>query len=415
LGPYKLVKELGRGGMGIVFQAWDPRHRRMVALKILQSGARASLSDLRRFQTEAQALAQLAHPNIVRVHEVGRSGDLCFLSMQLVRGSTLAVLCADCAERDTRWLRQAAVWMISLAHAVHYAHQQGVLHRDLKPGNILVDTHGASYLTDFGLAKCDGRASLTGSHRTMGTPQYASPEQLDGRARATPASDVYGLGAVLYELLTGRPPFAGDNPLTTARQVLETEPILPQALNPQVDGDLSTVCLTCLRKDPTRRYESAEAVAADLERWLGYQPIRARPVTPFERAAGCIRRNPFASLLTGILALELVIGAGVMRLWVNADPKPPQSSLAGAAPVTPLQCFGPDACPLSVKRLPGGRLEVWSIDLSQRIQVLPGSCYTAVAFTPDNRYLVAARADALEVWDVTTWERVPRVDTLPGR
>ncbi len=314
LGPYELIEELGRGGMGIVFKANEQRRNRMVALKLLQSGEIASFSARQRFQNEAQAVGQLDHPNIVPLHEFGRHGPLLYLSMHLVEGTTLAALSRSCPNRNPAWLRRSVVWIIAIARAVHYAHQRGILHRDIKPGNILVDTQGWPYLTDFGLAKCVQRpSSITGSHCSLGTPQYASPEQLDGDVRpVTTASDVYGLGAVLYELLTGRPPFEGGNAVATARQVLDSEPRSPRLLNSRVDRDLATVCLTCLRKEPARRYGSAEALAADLERWLGQEPIHAQSLKPVDQVVYFARRRPAVSLLAGLLALELGIFAALL-------------------------------------------------------------------------------------------------------
>jgi serine/threonine protein kinase/WD40 repeat protein len=313
-GPYELIEELGRGGVGMVFRARDRRSNRYVALKLLQAGELASWTERQRFQNEAEAVKQLAHPHIVPLHESGNLGPHRYLSMRLIEGATLAVLSRNCIERNTAWLRQSVVWVIAVAHAVHYAHERGILHRDIKPGNILVDHQGWPFLTDFGLAKwAEHLSSLTGSRCAMGTPQYAPPEQLDGNShRVTTASDVYSLGAVLYELLTGRPPFAGPSAVSTARQVLDAEPRPPGLLNPNIDCDLSTICLACLQKDPARRYRSAEAMAGDLECWLNDQPITARPMTSWERVIRFVRRKPLTSVLVALLALELAVGAGLL-------------------------------------------------------------------------------------------------------
>ncbi len=306
LGDYELVELLARGGMGLVYRARQRSLRRWVAVKVVSGGALAAPDFVHRFRAEAETAATLDHPNIVPIYEVGEVDGQPYFSMRLLEGGTLV----DRARGSSLPPREAARLMTRVARAAHYAHQRGVLHRDIKPNNILLDTAGEPFLTDFGIAKLVEREStLTRTHAVLGTPAYMSPEQARGESRSlTTAADVYGLGAVLYELLTGQPPFAGGIALETVRQVLEREPRRPSALNPEVDRDLETVCLKCLEKEPRRRYGSAEALAEDLERWLRREPILARPITSGERLAKWVRRRP------AIAALSAVAGVATLAL-----------------------------------------------------------------------------------------------------
>jgi WD40 repeat protein len=289
VGDYELLEEVGRGGMGVVFRARHLRLGRIVALKMIPSGALARTEDLQRFETEASAAAQLQHGNIVALYEVGAFENQPFFSMEYISGTSLA----ERVSLGPLASRRAAAYLEATARAVHYAHGRGILHRDLKPGNVLVDEHDQPKVTDFGLAKLmttDSSQTRTGA--VLGTPSYMSPEQAAGRKDIGPASDVYSLGAILYELLTGRPPFAGATPLATLRLVAEQEPLSPRLLNPAVDLDLETICLKCLEKDPRRRYVSAEALANDLHCYLGNEPILARRLGPVGRVVKWCRRNP---------------------------------------------------------------------------------------------------------------------------
>ncbi len=272
---YELREEIGRGGMGVVYKAWDERLRRNVALKMILRREHASDEDLERFRVEAQAAAGLSHPNIVRVYDVGEHEGQAYFSMQYVEGVTLA----DLVNKAPIASKRAAKYMIDIALAVHHAHEQGLLHRDLKPSNVLIGTDNSPLVTDFGLAKrVEGGASLTNTGNIVGTPSYMSPEQTSdsSQVRITAASDVYSLGAILYEMLTGRPPFQGANVLDVLLQVQSEEPIRPRLLNSKLDPDLELICLKCLEKRPEHRYKSAEELAADLQRYRQSEPVMAR-------------------------------------------------------------------------------------------------------------------------------------------
>jgi WD40 repeat protein/tRNA A-37 threonylcarbamoyl transferase component Bud32 len=310
-GQYELLKEIDRGAMGIVYQARQTQLHRLVAVKVMASGRFAAPDFVQRFRTEAEAVASLDHPNIVPVYEVGECEGQPFFSMKLVEGGSLA---ARIANQQAPIGQAAAELLMKLSRAVHYAHQRGILHRDIKPGNVLLDAQGEPHLTDFGLAKLVEREStLTRTMALLGTPSYMSPEQARGESKQlTTAVDVYGLGAVFYELLTGQPPFAGGTTMETVRQVLEKEPRRPAAVKPGTDRDLETICLKCLAKEPSRRYGSAEALANDLERWMRHEPILARPIGRLERMAKLVRRHPLAAAFSAVTLL--LIGLSVLTL-----------------------------------------------------------------------------------------------------
>jgi tRNA A-37 threonylcarbamoyl transferase component Bud32 len=274
-GDYELLVEIARGGMGVVYKARQKRLNRLVALKMILAGRLADEEDVQRFRTEAEAAARLRHPNIVAVHEVGTINGQHFFSMQFIEGRTLAQRLTEGPLPG----RTAAGYVRQIAGAVHYAHRQGIVHRDLKPSNILLDHDDQPHVTDFGLAKRldAGDPTLTRTGDVLGTPSYMAPEQAAAKVKELgPACDVYGLGAVLYEALTGRPPFQGATTVDTLEQVRSQEPVPPRLLNPKVDRDLETICLKCLEKDPVCRYANADEVAADLQRYLNGESIRAR-------------------------------------------------------------------------------------------------------------------------------------------
>ncbi len=320
-GGYELLAELGRGGMGVVYRARQVALNRPVAIKMLLHGVFSNAAFVERFHLEVEAAAHLDHPNIVPIYEVGQVGGQPYYSMRLIHGTSLAQVIAECKARDADWLRHAAELLATIARAAHYAHERGVLHRDIKPHNILLDAEGQPYLADFGLAKLLGQeGGLTLGTGVIGSPEFMAPEQAAGKARQiTTAADVYGLGAVLYALITGKAVFHADTPLETVRQVIEQEPVKPRLLNPAVDRNLETICLKCLQKEPAKRYASAQALAEDLERWLRAEPIQARRATPVERVWLWCRRQPVRASLAGALILVFMLGlAGVLSQWRRA-------------------------------------------------------------------------------------------------
>jgi hypothetical protein len=289
-GEYEILGEVGRGGMGVVYKAWEPGLRRFVALKMLLPGAIAEEAELRRFKSEAEAAARLQHPHIVAVHRAGEHDGRHFFSMDFIAGPSLAQRLADGPLPG----RAAARYVALVARALHHAHQHGILHRDMKPGNVLLDANDEPHVTDFGLCKqlrADPGQTKTGA--VLGTPGSMAPEQAAGSRSLGPACDVYGLGALLYELLTARPPFQGETTLDTLMQVIEAEPAPPRLLNPRVDRDVETICLKCLQKDPRARYPSALVLAEDLERYLQGETIQARSLNLVDRLARALERSQY--------------------------------------------------------------------------------------------------------------------------
>ena len=312
LGDYELLEEIGRGGQGVVFRARQKSLNRIVALKVIRLGQWASKVHLKRFRLEAEAAASLEHPGIVPIHEVGERDGSCYFSMKFIEGGQLD----EVVRRTPMSIRQAAELIAKVARTVHYAHEHGILHRDIKPGNILLDAKGEPHLTDFGLARLvESESSVTQTLDVLGTPSYMAPEQAVGNNEAiSSVTDVYGLGAVLYQLLTGQPPFAGGATYETIKLLLDTEPKQPRLLNQKIDHDLSTICLKCLEKDPKRRYPSALAFAEDLERWLKHEPIQARHTGVFARGKKWVRRNPTSALLAAsLLVLATVVGWNIWK------------------------------------------------------------------------------------------------------
>ena len=277
-GDFELLEEIGRGGMGVVYKAQQKGLDRVVALKMILRGEHATPGDLARFQVEAQAAGGLDHPNIVPVYAAGEHEGQAYFSMRHVEGETLSMLLA----RGPLRARDAAALLATVARAVDFAHQKGILHRDLKPSNILLDASGVPHVTDFGLAKrvradSDDAAGLTQTGGIVGTPAYMAPEQVSGRrGKTSPASDVYSLGVILYEMITGRPPFQAPTPVDTLLLVLDQDPVRPGLLNPKVDPDLELICLKCIQKEPDLRYASAAALAVDLEAYLSGDQLSVR-------------------------------------------------------------------------------------------------------------------------------------------
>lgn len=317
LGDYDLLEEIGRGGMGVVFKARQARLNRLVALKMTLAGPLASPEAVRRLRAEAETIGRLRHENIVAVHDIGEADGRIFFSMDYVAGSNLAVLA-----REKPWsAREAAGCLRTVAEAIAYAHAHDVVHRDLKPSNILIDERGQPRITDFGLAKTLTRdAERTVTHQALGSPSFCAPEQAAGRRdEVGPRSDLYSLGAILYFLLTGRPPLLTETLEQTLWQVLHTEPAPPRWLNPAVPTDLETICLKCLEKDPARRYATAQELADELGRFLCGEPIRARPVSAVERGWRWCRRNPLlagagASLVVLVATVAVIVSIASVRL-----------------------------------------------------------------------------------------------------
>lgn len=322
-GDYELLEEIGRGGQGLVYRAHQKSLNRTVALKVIGRGPWTTETHLKRFRREAEAAASLEHAGIVPIYEVGERDGQCYFSMKFVEGGQLD----EVVNREPIPIRRAVELIAKVARTVHYAHQHGILHRDIKPGNVLLDLNGEPHLTDFGLARlAEAESTITATLEVLGTPSYMAPEQAAG-GNISKATDVYGLGAVLYQLLTGQPPFAGGTTYETIKLLLETEPRQPRLLNPKIDRDLSTICLKCLEKDPKRRYSSALKLAEDLERCLKHEPIQARRTGIFARGRKWTRRNPgHAALMTLSIALAGVVA---MMAWnrsrESAGPAPEKS------------------------------------------------------------------------------------------
>src|SRR5437868_4484658 len=311
LGNYEILEQIGCGGMGVIYRARQRHSRRIVAVKRVLSYRADSHGALQRFRREAQAVASLDHPNILPIYEVSESEDgLPFFSMKFAEKGSLQENTASLRDEP----RKCVQLMAKVAHAVEYAHSRGVLHRDLKPGNILLNDRGEPLVSDFGLAKLrDGNNDLTRSLTTFGTAGFIAPEQANGLAAdVTPAADVYSLGAVLFNVLAGRLPFLGSNPLSVIRQASETMAPKLRSLAPSLDRDLETICARCLERDPKARYQSAGDLAADLERWLDGRSIVARPVLAPARLWRWSRRNP-KLIATG--AAGLLLGAAVIWLF----------------------------------------------------------------------------------------------------
>ncbi len=326
-GDYELVKEIARGGMGVVYRAKQVSLNRIVAVKMILAGQLASEADVERFKTEAEAAAGLDHPNIVPIYEVGEHEGQHYFSMKFVEGQSLAQHLANGLPTNP----EAATLLHVCAQAVYHAHERGVIHRDLKPANILLQARTkeagpaaplagsggkpalADYepvISDFGLAKQTGRGQgLTANSHVLGTPAFMPPEQAAGAGKTIgPAADVYSLGAVLYALLTGRPPFQAGTVMDTLLQVIDQDPVPPSQLNPKTARDLETICLKCLEKRPERRYASARELAEDLERFLNYEPIHARPINLLRKAGVWFKRRPWRVTAAAVLGVLAVLG-----------------------------------------------------------------------------------------------------------
>jgi len=317
-GDYELLEETARGGMGVVYKARQVSLDRTVAVKMILAGEFATPEFVQRFRIEAAAAAVLHHPNIVAIHEVGVHAGQHYFSMDFVDGPSLAALVGHVPLPAKR----AAQYVNHIAEAIHYAHEQGILHRDLKPSNVLIDANDQPCITDFGLAKrLEGGTSLMLSGQMVGSPNFMPPEQATAKhGKVGRYSDVYGLGGILYHLLTARPPFQADSLEVVVNQVLTVEPISPRMLNPTVPRDLETICLKCLEKEPVRRYATAQALADELDRFLNGQPVLVRPIGRAGKAWRWCRRQPVQASLIGALALVLMLGMiGIAWQWRRAE------------------------------------------------------------------------------------------------
>jgi eukaryotic-like serine/threonine-protein kinase len=418
-GDYEIIDEIARGGMGVVYRARQRSLNRLVALKMILTGTLASEADVLRFRAEAQAVANLDHPHIVPIYEVGQYDGHHYFSMKLIEGGSLA----EHLGRYVADLRASARLVADVARAVHHAHRRGILHRDLKPSNVLLDAAGTPHVVDFGLARRVARGSeLTRSDAIVGSPPYISPEQASGRKAAiTTATDVYGLGAMLYALLTGKPPFRGDSVLETLEQVRHAQPEPPSGAGRGVDRDLETICLKCLEKEPARRYSTAQDLADDLERWLHGEPIRARRVGPLERARSWAKRRPAAAalLLVSTAAALALVGAGVALAY--------NSRLEAALDEAEFQRYFHHIARAAAGWREGNMVQVekllddcpierrsWEWNYLKRLchtelLTLRGhsGTVTGVAYSPDATRLASGGSDGtVRVWDVITGKEV---------
>lgn len=333
IGDYELLTEIARGGMGVVFRARQMSLDRVVALKMILAGRFANEEEVARFRTEAGAAARLQHPNIVPVYDCEVQDGHHFFTMEFIDGTSLDRMLKD----GPLGCKSAARYVRTLARAVGYAHKQGILHRDLKPSNILIDAQNEPRITDFGLAKRMGPEG-SGQTRTgavLGTPSYMSPEQAQGKTNELgPESDVYSLGAVLYELITGRPPFRAATPLDTVMQVIDHEPVPPRLLNPKIDHDLETICLKCLEKDPSLRYASADELGDDLQRYLDGDSIHARSFNMIDRLAHVLERDAqtadFSTWSSMVLAMAAGVFAEHFAVWVMVLAEAPRAYITVA-------------------------------------------------------------------------------------
>lgn len=439
-GDYELIDEVARGGMGVVYKARQVNLKRTVALKMILVGQLANAKDVARFYAEAQAAAKLQHPNIVPIYEVGEHEGQHYFTMAFIDGESLAHRVA----REVLPPRAAAAIMLKVARAIAFAHVEGVVHRDLKPANILMDRNGEPHITDFGLAKRiddekgtkETIAQLTVTGQVLGTPSYMPPEQASGRTQDVgPLADVYSLGAVLYCLITGRPPFQAASPLDTLMQVIRKDAVSPRALNPDVPRDLETICLKCLEKEPGKRIASAKELGDELERFLNGEPIHARPVGRLERGWRWCRRNPALASASALACLALVAATAVSLMFavsVSNTARHDRQLLAESyLDRGQVYCeqgdiargmlwFGHslETAPAEATDLPRAiraNLGAWRRDAA-RLKAVLGPKYDVgvVAFGPDGKTIFIGSANDSGLWDLRTGEPIGKHVDLKG-
>ena len=418
---YEVLREVGRGGMGIVYEAWQIGLNRPTAIKMILAGDHASPQELARFQTEAEAVGRLQHPNIVQIYEVGESKGRPYLSMEYVAGGSLG----QKLQGVPLAARSAAELLETLARAMHHAHERGILHRDLTPGNVLLAEDGVPKIVDFGLAKLLGAGPVihTQTGVVVGTPSYMAPEQAWGKTKEIGiAADVYALGAILYELLTGRPPFRAETPLETVLQVQSVDPVSPSRLQPKLPRDLATICLQCLQKEPRRRYADAGALANDLRSFLEGKTIQARPTGTWVRTLKWAQRRPAVAALLALVVFVTALGFGLVTWqWQRAEAagqeavgkarelevKNYRQDLALAERELSVNNVGRaeeilDACPVGLRDWEWHCLKRLRYGDLRALQQYPVAVYSPV-FSPDGRYLAAgARNGTVKISDVAT-------------
>lgn len=443
-GDYELLQEIARGGMGVVYKARQLSLQRLVAVKMLLHGPFSSEAFVQRFHTEAKAAAAMHHPNIVAIYDVGQLDGQHYFSMEYIEGENLGELVRE----KPLPARRAAVYVKAVAEAIQYAHERGVLHRDLKPSNILLDAFDQPRIADFGLAKLlTGESQLTVAGQTLGSPSHMPPEQAAGRPATTPAGDIYSIGAILYQLVTGRPPFQGETVQDILRQVQNTEPVHPRRLIPTLPADLETICLKCLQKEPPRRYGSAGELAEDLGHFLSGEPIRARAVGRVERfVLGCRRRPIFAALWAGLLAAVLLGLTGVFWQWRRAEQHARAESqlrrqAERSAETLKLNLYAADVN-LASEAIQGGDYGLarrtlaglkprpgeddlrgfewrylWNICQGDQVATLSGHAWivTCAAFSPDGKSLASGSEDqTVKIWNPQTSELLTTLAAATG-
>jgi WD40 repeat protein/predicted Ser/Thr protein kinase len=431
-GDYELLEEIARGGMGVVYRARQLSLERIVAVKMLLAGPLAAKDFVQRFRTEAAAAASLQHPNIVAIHEVGFAQGQHFFAMDYVEGLTLGQLVAQGPLPG----RRAATYLKAIAEAIHYAHERGVLHRDLKPSNVLIDSAtDQPRVTDFGLAKrLDAETELTLSGQMLGSPNYMSPEQATAKRGAVgKRSDVYSLGAILYHLLTGRPPFQGGTLTDALHQLADDDPLAPHLLCSSVPHDLETICLRCLEKEPAKRYQSAQELADELDRFLRDEPIRAHPVTRAERIWRWCRRKPALAGL--IVALHLALGlglTGVLWQWRRATVSETlarqnhyAADMSAIAHTLDEENFGLARKLLASHRPRTGQEDLrgfewrylWGLSQGEQTKSLFGhsNYVNSLAYSPDGKILASGGSDrTVRLWNPNTGELIATCDGHSG-